>query len=75
MSALEDLRLRAGLSRAELAQKAGVARDTVRLLEEGRCKPRVATARRLAPALGIEVTAVLEAAQRARWEACAPKVG
>lgn len=59
---LEAQRIELGLSRAELAKRAGVARDTVRLVEEGKCRPRVATARKIAGALGLQARDVLSAA-------------
>lgn len=50
---LRALRLQAGLSVPELAANAGVAASTVLLIEnEGIGKPRMATMRKLAAALG-----------------------
>ena len=47
------------LSRQELAEKAGLSREYVRLLEAGLYDPTVGTMERLAKALGVPVTELL----------------
>jgi transcriptional regulator with XRE-family HTH domain len=47
-------RIAAGLSRAALARKAGLARRAVAILERGEHRPQRGTLRRLAEALGVE---------------------
>ena len=51
---LRELRLARLLSQAALAEKAGVARDSVRNLEKPNGVARAETIRRLAEALGVE---------------------
>ena len=47
-------RIAAGLSRAALARKAGLARRAIATLERGEHRPQRGTLRRLAEALGVE---------------------
>lgn len=63
MTMLELWRFEAGLSRAQLAEAAEVNRDTIRMVEEGKCRPRVGTAVRIGIALGRTALEVLVAAQ------------
>ncbi len=56
MSRLRELRLRRGLSQAELAELAGVSRQLVGAIEAGRHLPRVDAALGLADALVVDVT-------------------
>lgn len=49
---LREARLRAGLSRRELAQASGVSESTIRLYENGTREPRLGTAVKLAHSLG-----------------------
>jgi DNA-binding XRE family transcriptional regulator len=58
-SRLRELRRIAGLSQDELARKAGVSRSTIQAVEEG-ALPRLRTARKLAAALGVPVSAIVE---------------
>ncbi len=51
---LRELRDRASLSQAELAEKSGVSRATIADLEAGKRKPQPRTRRKLAKALGVE---------------------
>jgi putative transcriptional regulator len=55
---LKPLRLKAGLSQAELAERAGLQRTTVNRLESARTfyVPHPATLRALAKALGVTVS-------------------
>ena len=53
--AFQQARVRAGLSFRELAARAGVARDSVFYIEKGTQKPRPATIKKLADALGVSV--------------------
>jgi transcriptional regulator with XRE-family HTH domain len=50
---LKTARERAGLSKKALAEAAGASHTTIRLTEEGRTMPSVATAEQLARALGL----------------------
>ncbi len=54
MTVLKELRISKVLSQAELAEKAGISRDTVIHLEIGKQKPTFKTVRKLAKALGVE---------------------
>lgn len=56
MSRVRTLRTKAGMSQAELARRANVARRTVQLLESGRLGvAKLETLRRIAAALGCAV--------------------
>ena len=57
---LKALRKKKKLSRQELAKEAGVSREYVRKLEAGLYDPTVGTLQRLAKALGVPVTELLE---------------
>ena len=50
---LRELRERAFLTQAELAEKSGVSEGTINRIELGRHSPRISTIRRLAQALGV----------------------
>jgi DNA-binding XRE family transcriptional regulator len=52
-------RLLRGLSQADLAELAGLSRESVALIEVGRRSPRIDTMTALADALGVEVADVL----------------
>ena len=54
MSTLKELRLKQFISQADLAEKAGVAAETINRLETGKRKPSFRTIRKLATALGVE---------------------
>jgi transcriptional regulator with XRE-family HTH domain len=60
MKKLKRLREAKGLSQAALAARAGITREYVNKLEAGRYDPTVGTLRRLAKALGVPVTELLE---------------
>ena len=51
---LKALRIEAALTQAELADKAGVAANTVARLERDEAEPHMTTARKLAEALGVQ---------------------
>ncbi len=57
---LTQLREAKGLSQADLAHKAKLAREHVNRLEAGRHGPTLAVLQRLAKALGVPVTKLLE---------------
>ncbi len=57
---LKKTRKAKGLSRYALAKAAGVSREYITKLEEGRSDPTVGMLQRLAKALGVPVTALLE---------------
>lgn len=53
---VQELRQQAGLSQEELAARVAVSRATIQNVERGRGVPRPATMRRIAEALGTDVT-------------------
>jgi len=57
---LKRLRKKKGVSQTALATAAGISREYVRKLEAGRSDPTVGMLQRLAKALGVPVTALLE---------------
>src|SRR5947209_3130224 len=57
---LKELREAAGLSRQELADKAGLKIGGIRDIEQGRRMPMFDTAQALAVALGVDCTAFTE---------------
>ena len=57
---LKALREAEGLSQEALASKAKISREYLARLEAGRHDPTVGTLRRLAKALGVPVTELLE---------------
>ena len=57
---LEVLRRQRLLSQAELAEKAGVAKSTIYLIEAGKTTPRYGIMRRLCEALGVQASEVDE---------------
>jgi transcriptional regulator with XRE-family HTH domain len=54
------LRKKRGMSQQGLAQRAGLSREYVARLETGQHNPSLATLQKLAKALGVPVTALLE---------------
>lgn len=57
---LKQLREARDLSRQELAERAGISREYMRRLEAGHQDPTIGTLQRLAKALGVKVTRLLE---------------
>jgi transcriptional regulator with XRE-family HTH domain len=55
LRALRDIRLRRGLSQADLSARTGVAEFTISEIEAGKRDPRPSTLRKLAQGLGVEV--------------------
>lgn len=55
LSALKEVRTAAGLTQADLAERAGVSRKTVNTVENGVFVPSTLLALRLARALGTKV--------------------
>lgn len=55
---LKELRVREGLNQTELAQKAGVSRQTISLIERGEYTPSVVIALKIAKIFGENVEAV-----------------
>ena len=47
------------MSRAELAERAGISREYVRLLETGHCDPTVGMLQKIAKALKVKVAELL----------------
>ena len=56
MDAVKELRRRKGWSQRDLANRAGVGQDTISNMELRRHEPRPSTLRKIAGALGVEVT-------------------
>jgi len=56
---LQRLRMAKGLSRYELAKRAGCSQVYVRKLEDGRSDPTIGMVRRLAKALRVPLTTLL----------------
>ncbi len=54
-SILMDLRLESGLSQQQLADRAGISRQMVNYLIEGKQGPSLKTAQKLAKALGVSL--------------------
>jgi transcriptional regulator with XRE-family HTH domain len=57
---LKDARFRAGLTQVELAEKAGVTQTTVARIERDAVEPEVTTVRKLAAALGVTISDLLD---------------
>ena len=57
---LKSIRGTKGMSQAELAKRAKITREYVNRLEAGHYDPTVGVLQRLAKALGVPVTALLE---------------
>jgi len=60
MPTLQQTRAARGLSRRELATRAGVSESTVARVERGTTTPRPGAARRLAAALGVPTSSIAE---------------
>ena len=70
MRELRDIRLRRGLSQADLSAKTGVAEFTISQIEAGkRANPRPSTLRKLAQALDVEVADLYGSPERPLAEA------
>jgi len=71
--AVREHRKAAGLTQAELAEKAGLAFETISRVESGREPPSLRTAVAIADALGVSLDAVVgrsaKAPPRRRWPA------
>jgi len=57
---IRELRLAAGLTQAELARRTGIHRPNIARVEAGRHTPSLETLARLATAIGVPTTAVLD---------------
>jgi transcriptional regulator with XRE-family HTH domain len=57
---LKELRERAFLTQADLAEKSGVAEATINRLELAKREARISTIRRLAQALGVQPKELIE---------------
>lgn len=62
MDTVKELRRRKGWSQKDLARASGVGQDTISGVESGRHDPRPSTLRKLAAALGVEVSDFFEEA-------------
>ena len=54
-SRIKDLRLVAGLTQEQLAEKIGVKKQNISRYESGRVEPNIRTAKKLADALGVSL--------------------
>ena len=79
---IRTIRKEQGLSQIELAQKAGIAVNSVRLYESGKREPKIGSLRRIAQALGVDVysladfdtaSQLLEGSLNAKLERLSPK--
>ena len=59
---LRELRLDAGYSQAELAERAGLTREAISLLETGKRNPYPRTVRKLAGVLGVDPSELVKGA-------------
>jgi transcriptional regulator with XRE-family HTH domain len=57
---LKKARFRAGLTQAELAEKAGTTQTTVARIERDAVQPEVTTVRKLAKALDVSIANLLD---------------
>jgi transcriptional regulator with XRE-family HTH domain len=57
---LKALRVKKDMSRQTLAEKAGLSREYIRLLEAGLYDPTVGTLQKIAKSLGVPVTELLD---------------
>lgn len=57
--AFRTSRIKAGLSIAELSERSTVTVETIYRIEAGKHQPRMATARRVAAAVGVDVSDLL----------------
>lgn len=51
---LKDLRIQRALTQEELAEKAGIGKNTVNRMERNLTEPHMSTLRKLAEALGVD---------------------
>jgi transcriptional regulator with XRE-family HTH domain len=57
---IQALRKARSLTRQELAEKAGISRESVRLLEAGRFDPTLGMLTKLSRALGVKLTVLVK---------------
>ncbi len=65
---LKRLRRQRGLSQEELAERAGINRSYLSLLENGRSSPTMEVVEKLAQGLGVSIWTLLSAAQERHYE-------
>lgn len=61
---VRELRLRKGISQERLAEQASLDRTFVSMIERGRRRPTLDTAKRLASALGIPLSKIVALAEK-----------
>lgn len=57
---LYNTRMKKGFSQRELADRAGVSRNTIMQIENGDCTPNLETMKKLCSALGVDLSDLLE---------------
>ena len=57
---LKDLRIRRALTQEELAEKAGLGKNTVNRMERNLTEPHMSTVRKLAKALDVDPAALVK---------------
>ncbi|MER7756715.1 helix-turn-helix transcriptional regulator [Kitasatospora sp. NPDC097643] len=75
---LREFRLQAGLTQEDLAERSGVSRHAISMLESGKRCPRLSSVNRLAAGLGLDQTGrelLIASARVAHADAVAPGVG
>lgn len=65
---MRELRMRAVMNQEQLAQRSGVARDTISKLESGRRRAYPVTVRRLAAGLEVEPRVLVEGSKEQEGE-------
>ena len=70
---LKELRVAAGLTQAQLAEKVGRHRESIAFLEADKNDPGWASVQALAAALGVDCTAFAEPRALKKADAAAPK--
>jgi transcriptional regulator with XRE-family HTH domain len=63
LTRLRSIRERSALTQFELAERAGLSKGAILKIEAGRSEPRPATIRKLAEALGVQPTQLMEPEQ------------
>ena len=57
---IKDARMKLGLSQKDLADKAGLNKNTVYYIESNKCEPKVETYKKLCSVLNISISELIE---------------